>query len=1240
MNKKKISFILTGLLLASTLQIPHLGKIYAAEGEVVTNIPFIKVTGVKNSSNDGNLPEYTIDNDLSTRWAASGDGEWIQYDLGESKPIGYIGISFNNGDKRVAKFEIHVSEDEANWTKVYSGVSSGKSLNLESFDFEDVNTRYVRIVGFGNSSNKWNSYFEVQIYPPNEKGAVVNQLELPNKGSDPKAKPYSKPGLYDPDGKEHSLHAPNKVTGTTIDVTKYGADTADNDKDDTLAIQTAINEAKPGDEIYLPNGVYNLNTTDSLDKTSNLVLRSGVNLRGESTEGVKLVSGFKEDTGVTNKTIKAYGVENVVVSNLTLTSAFDGKYSTNTKVTNPEKGGPVYGMHINYNAGKPSNNITIDNVIVEKYQSIGIKIEKSHDVIVKNSLFRNATDVAGGGAGYGVCMQGTAKVNRLGMSDDSYFNVVENSTFEGPYIRHGVLIQNYSHNNTVRNNNFTGTLLDAVDLHGEFEYLNEVYGNNFKDIKTGAAVGLGNTGGTAPTNHSASGPKNYIHDNTIENCKTGVSVIMGTPDTIIENNIIKSSSIENSTGILVLNGPRTIIKDNTILDNLGPNAAGIALRHDKGDTNANNIGEGDPKDVQILNNKVTNNTNGVLIEFGTGTIIKDNDISNNKVNDLLNTAKETPVQTDEAKKIEEIKKSIEDLKITGSAKAYDELILTISNAKIPASDKDILLTALASAGQTSLWTSDYSQAVSLVVKAWADKEFIAEAENAVQQVNNKTNQKYLSDELAKVKAKFASETKPEPTPVVQPEPGKDITIFFDNFDDPAKYPGTSGNTALPSPWVQEDPSGSEVKTAYSTTASHSSPNRIKIDKTDMVSLGVNTTGYENIKVSYWTLSSSYKGGSIITEWSKDGGTTWTEMENYKPANGAASDPNTLKTWALGSEASNNPNFRVRIKVGDKMDGNMYIDDFTITGQAIPGATPAVNPVEIPVSKVPTERTYKVAKGAKLYEAVEIGMAGDKPIYASIAVPEAVPEKPMPVVVYIHGGGWNKGTRLDSASSITNYIARGYIGVTLDYRLTGEAPFPAQIEDVKLAIRYLRANADKYYIDPSRIGVWGSSAGSHLAALLGTSADEPSLEGTGGYAEYSTRVQAVVDNYGPVDFTSEYANNYSSVTALLGGKKAFTVPDEARKAMPGTYASKDDAAFFIRHGDADTTVPYEQSISLAEQLQAAGVYVDFQIIPGAGHGFKGHPMEKQISDETWAFLDKFVKNLEVKTPILKKASLDK
>ncbi|OXM87351.1 hypothetical protein CF651_05535 [Paenibacillus rigui] len=494
----------------------------------------------------------------------------------------------------------------------------------------------------------------------------------------------------------------------------------------------------------------------------------------------------------------------------------------------------------------------------------------------------------------------------------------------------------------------------------------------------------------------------------------------------------------------------------------------------------------------------------------------------------------------------------------------------------------------------------------------------------------------------------------EPLSGTIPEPeGPDITFFNDNFDDPDNY-GSGGGVVIPSPWVQEGANASAAKTSVSASAP-SLPNLVKMDSKDALALPLNTTGYGSIKLSYYTRASSYISGSIIAEWSPDDGASWTTLEEFKLPPGTTeqknSEPNTLKSWTLASNANNNAHVKIRFRVGDTMNANMYIDSVSIAGQAIPGIPPAASPV--PVTPPTEPAPFTPPAGVTLYEDVEIGMAGTRPLYTSIAVPETVPASPMPVVVYIHGGGWNHGDRKQALSTICSYVTkRGYIGVSLDYRLTPEAPYPAQIQDVKLAIRYLRAHAAQYGIDPDRIGVWGSSAGGHLASLLGTSGDltsadqvtldnghtvnVPDLEGSGGWPQYSDKVQAVADWYGPADFTTEFANSYSSVTALLGGHNAFSVPDEARLAMPGTYASPDDPPIWIRHGDADATIPYTDSVTFANQLTAAGVpVVDLKIVPGQGHGFTGTASE-QANAEAWTFLDQYVKNRTVTEHVYYKA----
>jgi len=586
----------------------------------------IPVVGVTASSNDGNIEINTIDNNLFTRWSASGDGQWIMYDLDDIVQVGYVGIAFYKGDMRSTTFDIETSTDAEHWSPAFSGQSSGNTTAMQAFDIPDTAARYVKITGHGNSdASLFTSLTDVHMYAPFANGdtpVAVIPYYVP--GPPPGTLPFTQPGMTNPDGSEHALHTSNPVTGRTLNVLDYGADPADNGNDDRPALQAAINAAVSGDEVYLPNGVYNLSS--SPDGTMNIALKSGVNLRGESQAGAIIKTSLNK---VKNSTaLKSVRQHDFVISNLTVTSSWAGAYSTDHTVNNPDGGGPDSAIIIANYGEEPSYNVTIDHVTVEKFSRMGIRVESSHDVVIRNGTFRNATDVGPGGAGYGVSFQGIPKVDRLGFDNDTRWNLVEDSSFEGPYMRHGALIQNVAHNNVIRNNTFSRTKLDAIDMHGELEYFNEIYGNQVTDIFTGGAVGLGNTGGTAPTNHSKSGPRNYIHDNLIRNTREGVNVSMGTPDTIIEHNIFEhTTSIDNAVGIRILNGPGTVIRDNIIRNNTAVNYWGILLAYDNGDQNANNIGKGEPQNVQIYNNSLAGNTNGIKLEAGTGIELKGNQVA-------------------------------------------------------------------------------------------------------------------------------------------------------------------------------------------------------------------------------------------------------------------------------------------------------------------------------------------------------------------------------------------------------------------------------------------------------------------------------------------------------------------------------------------------------------------------------------------------------------------------------------
>jgi|SRR5579875_487758 len=231
--------------------------------------------------------------------------------------------------------------------------------------------------------------------------------------------------------------------------------------------------------------------------------------------------------------------------------------------------------------------------------------------------------------------------------------------------------------------------------------------------------------------------------------------------------------------------------------------------------------------------------------------------------------------------------------------------------------------------------------------------------------------------------------------------------------------------------------------------------------------------------------------------------------------------------------------------------------------------------------------------------------------------------PLPLVVWIHGGGWQAGSKESTPALFL--LGKGYAVASINYRLSQHATFPAQIEDCKAAIRWLRAHAKEYNLDPQHVGVWGGSAGGHLVALLGTANNLKEWDTLGGNTDQSSRVQAVCDWFGPTDFTRiAVANQRASgpVSRLLGGPVAENM-DKAKKASPITHVSSDDPPFLIMHGADDKTVPPEQSEIFAEALKKAGVEVTLKILPGAGHGgtaFTSPESRKLIAE----FFDKHLK----------------
>jgi acetyl esterase/lipase len=259
-------------------------------------------------------------------------------------------------------------------------------------------------------------------------------------------------------------------------------------------------------------------------------------------------------------------------------------------------------------------------------------------------------------------------------------------------------------------------------------------------------------------------------------------------------------------------------------------------------------------------------------------------------------------------------------------------------------------------------------------------------------------------------------------------------------------------------------------------------------------------------------------------------------------------------------------------------------------------------------------------GVKVERDLQYALAGEHPLRLDLYLPEKTTGK-LPLIIWIHGGGWQSGSKANCRPALP-YLDEGYAVASIDYRLSGVAAFPAPIHDCKGAVRWLRANAAKYNLDSERFAAFGSSAGGHLVALLGTSGSVKELEGDiGGNLDQSSRVQAVCDFYGPTDLVAmvttpgyeSHATANSPESKLLGGTVLENKAAAAR-ANPITYISPETPPFLIVHGDADPVVPPGQSRLLFEALKKAKIEVALQTLPGAKHGgpeFSTPETQKQV-----------------------------
>jgi acetyl esterase/lipase len=271
------------------------------------------------------------------------------------------------------------------------------------------------------------------------------------------------------------------------------------------------------------------------------------------------------------------------------------------------------------------------------------------------------------------------------------------------------------------------------------------------------------------------------------------------------------------------------------------------------------------------------------------------------------------------------------------------------------------------------------------------------------------------------------------------------------------------------------------------------------------------------------------------------------------------------------------------------------------------------------------------EGSSVRRDVTYCTAGGVELKMDIFPPTVPDTAPAPVIVYVHGGGWTSGDKswIERVINPAYFTARGYLVGAVNYRLAPRFKWPAQIEDVKCAVRYLRANAASLKLDPARIGAWGESAGGHLVSLLGLAGPSAGFEGSGGYAEQSSAVQAVVSLSGPADLSTLYSGPYrSQVARILFNTSPDQEAETLRQASPVTYVSGAAPPFLLLAGDQDPLVPPQQARTLHDSLTAAGASSSLVVIKNSGHvlepaGGSPDPPNTELREMVLDFFDRTV-----------------
>lgn len=272
-----------------------------------------------------------------------------------------------------------------------------------------------------------------------------------------------------------------------------------------------------------------------------------------------------------------------------------------------------------------------------------------------------------------------------------------------------------------------------------------------------------------------------------------------------------------------------------------------------------------------------------------------------------------------------------------------------------------------------------------------------------------------------------------------------------------------------------------------------------------------------------------------------------------------------------------------------------------------------------------DRELAVPESVTVEKDIEYGRGQDVSLQLDLYSPKE-PTKDVPGLIFVHGGGWKKGHRNDYRYYCIKFAEQGYVVATISYRLRDVAPFPAAVEDAKCAVRWMRSNAKKIGVDPDRIAILGGSAGGHLSMMVGYSSDKPELEGNGGHQDVSSRVQAVVNLYGPSDLTTPEASVRESVVEFLDGKSIEESPEVYQLASPSSHISSDDPATLILHGTIDKIVPIAQSDQLDQRLTDSSVPHEYHRLEGWPHTMDvAAPVNEYCFKVMSAFFEKHLSN---------------